>query len=396
MHTWLHVGPPGSRVAALVVGPEGDVYFELDATVWRIGPRGAATEVVGIPDAHADGALIAVEHDGLLCRFSDGVVGTVTPDGARHDLRRLEPAPVAIAACAEYLAWSSGDAIWRWWRDGREAPQRVGEHRRANPHPVRLAIRPSRRESARLAPDLVVAVLNRVGLVDAEELEWLAGADKGAISHVACRPGGIAYATEKMLGYYDLDTDTNRHVATLTSPPTALAMWSDMVALYGAKGRVMNITVRSKGGGALEETGAHHLAVAHGKVYAAWSDARVAGVWSRPSVGADEPRKSALDLFRFGADGGGTHVAIAHDGQWRTAREGGRLPAAVTRMLWTWPWEGPYPSDAHPWPQRGVTVVARGPLSWAAAPGERGGVADAIRGLAGLLAPHVPAAASMC
>lgn len=194
---------------ALVRVDGDDVYLErsthdLPPTLFRIAPGEPARPVAQLGAGRPRGALQAVEGDALLCLEADGTLAALSMrDGRRHALRRLDPAPAAVAITPAHVVWCSSDTramdgvrgprltgeIWRWRRGG-EHVERLGEHPSFRPD---LAIAPA--PAPGRAPDVYVGAGPRLGVVDGGGggLRWLAHEPQG-VDHLACGAGALFYA----------------------------------------------------------------------------------------------------------------------------------------------------------------------------------------------------------
>ncbi len=183
----------------------GDVvYLErsapgLPATVFRIAPGQPPQAVAELDAGRPRGVVQGVEDDALICLEPEGTLAAISMrDGRRRVLRRLDPAPVAVAITPDHVVWCSSDTreldgsfgppqtgeVWRWRRGGDRA-ERLGEHG---------SFRPDLVAAPAPAPEVFVGAGKRLGVVDEAGLRWLAHEYQG-VQHLACGDGVVFYTT---------------------------------------------------------------------------------------------------------------------------------------------------------------------------------------------------------
>jgi hypothetical protein len=195
----------GDHLAA--VRARGDAVFversahARPATIFRLAPSAPPRPVAQFAAGRPRGVLQAVEDDALLCLEADGTLAAIAlRDGRRLALRRLVPAPSAVAVTPAHVVWCSADTrrvsgigtpritgeVWHW-QHGGDRVERLGEHASARPE---LAVAP-----AGATPEIYVGVDEQLVVVAAGGLRWLADEPQG-VRHLACSTDAAFYAAQ--------------------------------------------------------------------------------------------------------------------------------------------------------------------------------------------------------
>jgi len=208
-----------------------DVFVERSAhdrpaTIFQLAPGAPPRPVAQLAAGRPRGVLQAVEDDALICLEADGTLASIAlRDGRRRALRRLVPAPSAVAITPTQVVWCSADTrrmdgigipritgeVWRWWRGG-ERIERLGEHASARPDLV--AAPPG---AARAEAEVYVGADEQLGVVDAGGLRWLADEPQG-VRRLACSADAVFYATQDRVKRLDRARGETRVVWRATIP----------------------------------------------------------------------------------------------------------------------------------------------------------------------------------
>jgi len=412
--SYVHLCPHGRRNGpgmqiGNVVPVEGEVYFETQeaatSILWR-APYGFPAHAIAKLERTK---LVGVEQDGLLCLDGDDTLFVLDRNGkSRHVLRTLTPSPVNITVTPEHVVWCSTDEVWRWWRDA-DAVERLGEHAAHNPI---LALRPVPipYPSHRFAPDVAIAAGTRIGLVDAEGLEWLAEAAT-EVFLFACTSSALYWISGNDLVRFDLDTEHAGTTAQLEGPVMSLAATADVVHVT-----TNCIRVEMPGDEVILDPPARVTAFdARGQAHAGYLDD---ASWLRdfmrvfpgprgqylvetgdyvdrltfmPNAWSETRRDATLTLQRWLADGRGGQLAIAN-GVWWSHGVSGDVPPDITARVNAWLVDNHVNAErASKIPQTLGWQASAANNVWFAANNDRISVnAVAIAELVALLAPHVP------
>jgi hypothetical protein len=386
----------------------GAAYFEgwrRDRTLlFRLDENGPAVEIATLA-GHGHGTLIAVEDDGLVCRTTDDTLVVVALDGVRrHALCRLSPAPegAAVVATPEHVVWCSATRVHRWWRDSARVDD-LGEHGARYPL---LAVRPTPRPypPERLSADVAIAAGTQLGLIDAEELDWLVTLDEEPM-HLACDVDALYAVTPDELVRFDLDTDalTRLYERRHGAPPIGIAARDGVAYLATNASRDGNARlIRFEGAvattlaGTTDDTwlrAGRQLAVTPRGLLVT-EDASLANGVDRVTFVPHDARKAdasaTLQWQRWAASGAGAQV-IVENGAWHSGMASNELSASCVARIDAWVREQAGSANhAALVPGIAGRQVQIGGYSWYASDLDVTDAAQAIDAFAAIVAGEIP------